>query len=91
MPITEGKKIYDHFKKYATYKDLKDLYKKTVPAISGFEDKLSEYYTEIEKTKLIMARFDEVLVNKANKEAILILRDYVNDEFARKDANDTFV
>ena len=91
MPMSESKKIYDFFKKYAQYKDLKDLYKKTVPAISSFEDKLSEYYTEQEKMKLIMSRFDEVLVNKANKEAIVILRDFVNDEFARKDANDTFV
>jgi predicted nuclease with TOPRIM domain len=91
MPMTEQKKIYDFFKKYAQYKDLKDLYKKTVPEISKFEDKLAEFYTEVEKMKMIMTRFDEVLVNKANKEALLILKDFINDEFARKDANDTFV
>jgi hypothetical protein len=91
LPMTEGRKIYDMFKKYAMYKDLKELYKKCIPAIGQFEDKLSEYYTEQEKMKLILERFDEILNNKANKESITILKSFVQDEFARKDANDRFV
>lgn len=40
MPIHEGKKIYETFKVYAKYDDLKDLHSKVVPPIYNFEDKL---------------------------------------------------
>ena len=42
-------KIWANFKKYAQYEELKDLYRRCLPAISGFEDKLKEYWTELEK------------------------------------------
>ena len=43
MSQKEGMKLWANFKKYAQYDELKDLYKKVLPAISGFEDKLKTF------------------------------------------------
>ena len=48
MPMSEGRKIYEEFRKYATYRDLKDLHKKVVPEIGKFEDMILKFMTEIE-------------------------------------------
>ena len=69
-------KIWANFKKYAQYEELKDLYRRCLPAISGFEDKLKEYWTELEKAQLMMRRFDEVLCEKAEK---TVLREFINE------------
>ena len=40
MTNKEGLKLWANFRKYAQYDELRDLYRKTLPAISSFEDKL---------------------------------------------------
>ena len=60
MSSKEGLKIWSNFKKYAQYDELKDLYRKCLPAISGFEDKLRTFMTDLEKIHVMMRRFDEV-------------------------------
>ena len=42
MSSKEGLKLWSNFKKYAQYDELKDLYRKCLPAISGFEDKIKQ-------------------------------------------------
>ena len=46
MTIEEGSKIWSNFSKYAVYDDLKELYKRCLPAISSFEDKLVVFTME---------------------------------------------
>ena len=69
-------KIWANFKKYAQYEELKDLYRRCLPAISGFEDKLKEYWTEMQKTQLMMRRLDEILCEKAEK---TVVREFINE------------
>ena len=76
MSQKEGMKIWANFKKYAQYEELKDLYRRCLPAISGFEDKLKEYWTEMQKTQLMMRRFDEILCEKAEK---TVVREFINE------------
>lgn len=40
LSAKEGQKLWANFRKYAQYEELKELYRKTMPAISAFEDKL---------------------------------------------------
>ena len=42
MSSKEGQKVWANFRKYAQYEELKELYRKTMPAISSFEDKLQK-------------------------------------------------
>ena len=46
MSSKEGLKLWANFKKYAQYEELKDLYRKCLPAISTFEDKLKQFMTD---------------------------------------------
>lgn len=68
MSAKEGQKIWANFRKYAQYDELKELYKKTLPAISTFEDKLREHKDHNDKIDLVMRRLDEVLCLKADKD-----------------------
>ena len=43
MDHIDGKKIWKHFQRFAEYDDLKDLYKRTMPEIMKFEERLMEY------------------------------------------------
>lgn len=45
----EGRKIKDHFQRFAEYSDLKELYKKTLPEIAKFEQKIIEFKDDHEK------------------------------------------
>jgi hypothetical protein len=49
------------------------------------ENKLSEFFTELTKFGLIIERFDEVMLNKINKEALTQLREMVTYEYFRRD------
>jgi hypothetical protein len=63
-------KIWDEFKNYALYQDLKDLYAKVLPPLSTFESKMTEMSLGYEQSKEIIIRYDEILSEKANKTAI---------------------
>lgn len=47
--------------------DLKDLHTKTFPVLKTFEGKLEEFATDIDSFRLMINRFDEILLEKANK------------------------
>ena len=61
MTSKEGQKLWSNFRKYAQYDELKELYRKTMPAISSFEDKLMANNDHNEKIDTMMRRMDEVL------------------------------
>jgi vacuolar-type H+-ATPase subunit I/STV1 len=67
MQNEEGKKLWAHFKRYALYNDLRDLYKQTLPEIKKFEDRLHNYHTQQDKQNEVLRRFDEVLAEKGNR------------------------
>ena len=76
MSSKEGLKLWSNFKKYAQYDELKDLYKKCLPAISGFEDKLKIFMVELNKFELMIRRIDEVMCSKADKTK---LKEFINE------------
>ena len=84
----EGQKIWANFRKYSQYEELKELYKKTLPAISNFEDKLKENNDHNEQIKVMCRRMDEVICNKADKTMLKELRDYGSEFYVLKTDND---
>jgi len=70
MASKEGQKLWANFRKYAMYDELKDLYRKTMPAISSFEDKLKENNDHNDKIDIMIRRIDEVVCLKADKDSI---------------------
>ena len=67
LELEEGHKIKDNLKRFAEYDDLKELYKKVIPAISSFEQKMMEYKSGYEHTENIILEFEKILLKKANK------------------------
>ena len=66
----EGEDIWSNFNRYARFDDFKELYNKCIPEIRKFENKIIEFIQEIEKTQIIIRRFDEMLSEKASKHNI---------------------
>ena len=85
MTSKEGQKLWANFKKYAQYDELKELYRKTMPAISSFEDKLKENNDHNERIDQMMRRIDEVLCQKADKTLVAEFRDYSERSFSTKE------
>ena len=56
-----------------------------MPAISGFQDELSDSVTEMTKLKTIIRRFDENLNEKVNKHMMLEFQDSVKRDYAVKE------
>jgi hypothetical protein len=48
LPLDEGRALWANFQNYAAYEDLKDLYKKCLPAVASCEDKIAEQRKEFE-------------------------------------------
>eukprot|EP00347_Sterkiella_histriomuscorum_P007561 403348445 len=67
---TEIKKVWENFVNYCSYQDLKDLYNKVMPPLSSFESKMMEMSRDYDQSKEMIRRYDEVLLEKANKMAI---------------------
>ena len=44
---SEAKKIWDHFRRYAQYEDLKQLYNKFMPVVKQFEGTILEFKKEM--------------------------------------------
>ena len=61
LSAKEGQKIWANFRKYAQYDELKELYRKTMPAISQFEDKLKVNNDHNDRIDMMMRRMDEVI------------------------------
>lgn len=67
LSAKEGQKLWANFRKYAQYEELKDLYRKTMPAISQFEDKLKENNDHNTRIDEMMRRLDEVVCQKSDR------------------------
>ena len=69
------------------YDELKDLYRKTLPAISQFEDKLQANNDHNERIDMMMRRMDEVICQKSDRNVIKEFREYVDKTFISKEDN----
>ena len=84
----EGLKLWANFRKYAQNDELRELYRKTLPAISSFEDKLKENNDYNERIDETCRRMDEVICNKADRMALKELREYCAENYISKNANE---
>ena len=57
----DAKHIWEHFQRFAEYKDLKDLYHKCLPEIAKFEQRIINFQTENDKFVDILNTFDKTL------------------------------
>jgi len=87
MSKEEGSNIWANFAKFAVYDDLKDLYTRCIPAISGQEDKLKKVRDELAKMQEIMVNFDSLICEKASKEGLKNLTLHCNKTFILKEEN----
>jgi len=76
LSAKEGQKLWANFRKYAQYDELKDLYKRTMPAISSFEDKLKEANDHSDRVDEIIRRLDETICAKADRNSIKEFKEY---------------
>lgn len=67
MNQDQYRRIMDEFTRYAAYDDLRDLYKRFIPEISKFEDKLKQVRDEIAQFHAIIGVFDGSLLERATK------------------------
>ena len=67
---SEMGKVWEQFKSYALYQDLKDLYGKVIPPLSAFETKMNEMCSGYEQSREMIRRYDEIISEKANKTAV---------------------
>lgn len=88
MSAKEGQKLWANFRKYAQYDELKDLYRKTMPAISQFEDKLKENNDHNDKIDIMMSRLDEIICLKSDKESVKEFRTIVEAQYITKSENE---
>ena len=63
----ETPQSWDNFNRFAFYDDLKDLYNRTLPELSKFEERIIKQNAMLEKSEIILRRYDEVLTEKASK------------------------
>ena len=73
----DGQQIWRYFRRFAEYDDLKDLYKKVIPQLAKFEQKIIDCQSELNQTALIIRQFDENISSKAEKHAINELYDLI--------------
>ena len=91
VTVDEGKKIWEHFQRFAEYQDLKDLYRKCIPELAKFETKIINCETEINKMHLIMRKFDETLALKASKTVVSKVYEYTDQKFTQLEDYNKFV
>jgi hypothetical protein len=63
-------KMQAELTKYCAYADLKDLYHKVIPTIEKFEHKIIDIYKEVDQSRQVIARMDEIVSHKANKHTV---------------------
>ena len=54
-------------KEYAKYVDYKELYEKVVPPVQLLESESQNAIKEVQEIRRVVARFDDILSQKANK------------------------
>ena len=85
MTVSDGKRLWRHFQRFAEYEDLRDLYRRCIPEILKFEQKLIDFEQNQSKLNLIMRSFDEFITLKADKISINELYKYCDESFTIKD------
>lgn len=79
--VEETQQIWDNFNKFAFYDDLKDLYSRTLPELSKFEERLIHFDSVLEKNDIILRRYDEILTEKASKHDVKDLEKLVKTQY----------
>ena len=79
--MTDGKRIWRHFQRFAEYEDLRDLYKKCIPEISKFECRILDFNDELQKCQFVLRKFEEILMQKAEKTVTNALYRYIDENF----------
>ena len=82
--MSEGQKIWRNFQRFADYEDLKELYRKVIPEISKFEERLIEFQIQFEKNAAIICNFDRDIALKADKLQVENLYDYLDGRFTQR-------
>lgn len=73
----EVRRVWKNFENYCSYQELKDLYNKVMPTLQRYDAKMMDMSRDYERSKEIIRRYDEVLLEKANKLAVKELEEYV--------------
>ena len=60
--------------RYCLYDDLKDLHKIVVPKVDSLEKRVINYAVELKYQLDIMKNFDSVMLTKANKAELILLK-----------------
>lgn len=86
--VLEIQKMKKKFEGYASYEDYKELYNKVVPPIQQFEEQVISFSGDLERNREVIRRFDEVMLEKANKSNLSEISDQMlrfvsKDDFAR--------
>ena len=63
----EIKKLWDHFQRFAEYKDLKHLHSIVIPEIVKFEQKIINNDKKLNQYDEIIRNYDEVIQTKFSK------------------------
>ena len=67
---------------------MKDLYGKVIPEIAKFEDKLITFQFDVDSHKTIIRQFDEILMQKSDKMAMVEFRNFLENNYATKMDNE---
>ena len=76
--------------RFPLYEDIKDLNNKFLPELAKMEQHVANFQLELEQTKAIVRRFDEIIANKSGKEHIDLLHEKINKECAQKNELESF-
>ena len=79
--VEETQQIWNNFNRFALYDDLKDLYNRTLPELSKFEERLIQYNSVLEKNDIILRRYDEVITEKASKHDVKDLEKLLKTQY----------
>ena len=80
----DERKLWDHFKDYATFEDFKDLYDRCLPQIQRFEKRLVDFDLNNARMHEIVRSFDENISTKASKHHMNQLDQKVENDCSRK-------
>ena len=86
----ETGKIWEHFRDYAEYKELKILYAKVSPEMAKHEQNMIEHRSEIKRFSEIISRFDEVISDKSSKQDFRSLEIKLKEEYLSRRALEGF-
>ena len=86
----DGKKIWNHFQRFAEYSDLKDLYNKCIPKLVKYEQVMEDFEANYTKLHDVIKRFDICLTQKASKIQLDELETRWLEEFVRHEDQTKF-